>query len=303
MLLDGAERIGKFFKLSPFIIGALIIGMGTSLPELASSLFAVLEGSTEIVSANVIGSNIANILLVAGLSSIMGGVIYTSRNLLNLEIPMLIISTLLFILVAHDGIINILESIIILASFVVYLAYLLKPKKFLIEGDEVEEIKIEAINKKEKEEVIKSIGWKECSLLIFGMAFLTLGAKFLVDSVVIFSEKNNIAISVISVLAIAIGTSLPEVVVSIKAVLKGKVDLAFGNIFGSNVFNLLMLVGILGLIDNLKVSKEMVMVGLPFLLVSTFIFYVSAASKKIYLWEGLMFIVVYALFVIKVIGL
>lgn len=104
-LLEGAERIGKYFKLPAFVIGALIVGAGTSLPELATSGFAVAEGVTEIVAANIIGSNIANILLVAGFAAIIAGVLHTSRNLLRLELPLLIIATSLFLFVSMDGII------------------------------------------------------------------------------------------------------------------------------------------------------------------------------------------------------
>jgi cation:H+ antiporter len=121
------------------------------------------------------------------------------------------------------------------------------------------------------------------SLLLGGVVLLAVGANYLVDSVVAFSEKLNIATSIVSVLAIAVGTSLPEILVSVKAVLKGKTDLAFGNVFGSNVFNILMLTGILGLFSDLVVSKEMIEVGLPFLAITTLIFYVSATARRIYI--------------------
>ncbi len=302
-LLEGAERIGKYFKLPPFVIGALIVGIGTSLPELASSGFSVAKGVTDIVAANVIGSNIANILLVAGLSAIIGKVISTNKNLLKLEIPLLVISTSLFLFVAFDGMITFTESLVMLFSFFVYLVYLLNTDKYQTEEDKEELEEIAKEKMKTKEEVISKIGMKELGLLLAGAILLSAGANFLVDSVVAFSGKLNIATSVVSVLAIAVGTSLPEILVSVKAVLKGKTDLAFGNVFGSNVFNILMLTGILGLFSDLKVSKEMVSIGLPFLAITTLVFYVSATAKRIYIWEGLMFLAFYALFVLEVIGL
>ena len=312
-LLEGAERIGKFFKIPAFVIGALIVGIGTSLPELASSAIAVWDGVTDIIPANVIGSNIANILLVAGLASIIGGVISTTKNLVKLEIPLLVISTSLFIFVSFDGIINFVEALVMLVGFIIYIVYLLNIDKYKTaydEMDEREENEIEslALTRRdglldEKEEIINNIGKKEIVLLFGGIVLLAVGASYLVDSVIAISEKINIATSIVSVLAIAIGTSLPEILVSAKAVLKGKTDLAFGNVFGSNVFNILMLTGILGLFSDLEVSPEMISVGLPFLAVTTLIFYVSATAKRIYIWEGLMFILFYILFVLKVIGL
>ena len=309
-LLEGAERIGKFFKMPPFVIGALIVGIGTSLPELASSGFAVLKGETSIVASNVIGSNIANILLVAGLAAIIGKVIYTAKNLLKLEIPLLVISTSLFLFVSFDGLITIIEAIVMLFAFFVYVAYLLNTDKHKSVLDEQEQADEKAIELKQKglitkttDEVIKEIGIKEISFLIGGMLLLAGGANFLVDSVLAVSDKFSIAPSIVSVLAIAVGTSLPEILVSVKAVLKGKTDLAFGNVFGSNVFNILMLTGILGLFSDLVVDEKMLSIGLPFLAITTLIFYVSATAKRIYIWEGLMFLAFYILFVFKVIGL
>ncbi len=302
-LLEGAERIGKYFKLSPFVIGALIIGIGTSLPELATSIFSILEGKSEIVTANVIGSNIANILLVAGMAAVVGGVISTAKNLLKLEIPLLVISTSLFLFTAMDGVITFTEALVVLFSFVTYLIYLLNVNKFQTKEDIEELLEIERDREKVKEEKINKIGKKEFLLLFFGIIFLSLGANYLVDSVKAISEKMNIGVSVVSVLAIAVGTSLPEILVSVKAVLNGKTDLAFGNVFGSNVFNILMLVGVLGIFTDLPLSKEMVEIGLPFLAITTLIFYVSAAAKRIYIWEGLMFLIFYLLFVLKIIGL
>ena len=289
-LLEGAERIGKFFKLPPFVIGALIVGIGTSLPELAASGFAVADGVTDIVAANVIGSNIANILLVAGLAAVIGGVITATKNLVKLEIPLLVISTSLFLFVAFDGLITFVESLVMFTAFIVYVVYLLNSDKYKNEEDIAEAIALKKINSraknlsKDKEgEIVDSIGTKEFILLIGGGFLLALGANYLVETVIAFSEKTAISTDIVAVLAIALGTSLPEILVSVKAVLKGKTDLAFGNVFGSNVFNILMLTGILGLFSDLKVNETMLSIGLPFLAITTLIFYVSATAKRIYI--------------------
>jgi cation:H+ antiporter len=281
-LLEGAERIGRYFKMPAFVIGALIVGIGTSLPELASSGFAVLRGETSIVASNVIGSNIANILLVVGLASIIGRVIYTAKNLLKLEIPLLVISTSLFLFVSFDGLITFAEALVMLFAFIVYVFYLLNTDKYQTEED-LRELKEEKKEETTQTEVVEKIGIKEILYLVGGIVLLSTGASFLVDSVLAGSEKFNIAPSIVSVLAIAVGTSLPEILVSVQAVLKGKTDLAFGNVFGSNVFNILMLTGILGLFSDLVVDENMLKIGLPFLAVTTIIFYVSATAKRIYI--------------------
>jgi cation:H+ antiporter len=290
LLLEGAEKIGKYFKMSDFLIGALIVGIGTSLPELISSGFAVLKGETSIVASNVIGSNIANILLFVGLSSVIGKVIFTAKNLLKLEIPLLVISTSLFLSVSYDGLITFAEALVMSFAFIVYVLYLLNTDRYQIEEDvkELEEEKAAEL-KAEKEdnfikaEVIEKIGIKEILYLVGGIILLSIGANFLVDSVLAGSEKFNIAPSIVSVLTIAVGTSLPEIIVSVQAVLRGKTDLGFGNIFGSNVFNILMLTGILGLFSDLVVDENMLKIGLPFLAITTIAFYVSATAKRIYI--------------------
>lgn len=305
-LLTGAERVGKYFKLPPFVIGALIVGIGTSLPELASSISAVLADTGEIVVANAVGSNIANILLVAGLSAVVGrqvmkgskgkGVvgnkIVSTKNLLNLEAPLLVISTVLFLGVAYDGVVNRGEAVLITAAFLVYLGYLL----FHESDDEDEEPNDEG-------EEVKQLLPKDYFMLVGGSALLGLGANYLIHSVVELSEIWQINPALISASAIAVGTSLPEILVSVGAVMRGRMDVAFGNVFGSNVFNMLMLVGTIGLFTNLPVDPDTLAIGLPFLAITTFIFFVSVTSRKIYVWEGLMFLIFYAFFIMKLFGL
>jgi len=288
-LLVSAERIGKYFKLPAFVIGALIIGIGTSLPELASSIAAVLGGEAEIVAANAVGSNIANILLVAGLSAIVGRQIVSTKNLVNIEISLLMLSTVLFLGVAYDGIITQAESILIGASFIVYFSYLLFHR---------EDVDVQAVG-----EVVEKIEIKDYMFLILGSALLGLGANYLIESVIAISLIFDISPGVISISAIAVGTSLPEILVSVKAVMRGQTDLAFGNVFGSNVFNMLMIVGTVGIFADLPLDEKTLMIGLPMLAVSTIAFIISSMSMRIYMWEGFMFLILYAFFMFKIFGL
>ena len=288
-LLEGAERIGHYFKLPAFVIGALIVGIGTSLPELASSIAAVLGGEPEIVAANAVGSNIANILLVAGLSAVVGKKIVSTKNLLNIEISLLLLSTVLFIGVAYDGLITRPEAVLVAISFVIYLAYLL----FHEDEEESDEIG----------EVVEKITAKDIGLLIAGSALLGVGANYLIDSVIHISQVFNISPEIISISAIAVGTSLPEILVSVTAVLKGKTDMAFGNVFGSNVFNMLMIVGSIGLFTNLPLDNKTITIGIPVLAVTTLSFIIASMSQRIYIWEGLMFLVFYGFFMFMIFGI
>ena len=295
LLLASAEKIGFAIGLSSFVIGMVIVGLGTSLPELFSSVAASLRGATEIVSANAIGSNIANILLVVGISSIVGRKLVMTKNLIDLDLPLLAITTIFFIGVVWDKQVTLAESILLLVVYGIYLVYAMVHKP---EGDKgAEKGMVDKKNTKRPKIVVKDI-----LFLVLGIVGLVLGAKYLIDSVVELSSILNIGVGVISLVAIAFGTSLPELIVSVKAALQKKSDIALGNIFGSNVFNLLVVVGIPGLFKTLALDEKTFSIGIPALIVATFLFIISGISKRIYIWEGAMFVLVYILFVGKLFG-
>lgn len=290
-LIKGAERIGRFFGLPAFVIGALIVGVGTSLPEVASSFAALLAKTPEIVISNAVGSNIANILLVAGLAAVVGGKIVSTKELIDIEVPLLVAASAIFLGTAYDGVVTTVEAALLFVGFVVYVSYL------LIHPDE------SVVDEDHKQEKVKHLEIQDFAMLIGGGIGLVLGAKFLIDSVIVIAVSFGVSAGVVAISAVAVGTSLPEIIVSVTAVLKGKTDLAFGNVFGSNVFNVLMMVGIVGLFGPLPVDNQTLLVGLPIFAVVTIMFVISAISKRIYIWEGLMFLLVYVFFIIKIFGI
>lgn len=308
--LNSAERIGLAIGLSPFIIGVTIIAAGTSLPELISSLFAVFQGVPEIVAANVVGSNIANILLVIGVSGIIGKKLFIDKDIIDLDLPLLATTTALFLVMAIDGVITLPEGIILLVGAVIYILYTLVYK-------EVEPLTVENVmlrkevpsEKKALEPLVKdpqarpSFILKDIGLLILGISGLVLGSKFLIDAVIQLSTIWNVATGVIAVSAIALGTSLPELLVSSLAAWRGNAEVAIGNIFGSNAFNLLVVIGIPALFTNLPIDEKTLSLGLLFLVVSTFLFIISGISRKIHRWEGAFFILIYIVFIAKLFGL
>lgn len=293
-VLDGAKKVGLWLGLSPFVIGVLIVGFGTSAPELVSSIAGVLQGATEIPVANAIGSNIANILLIVGLATLMARkALSISTNIVDVEIPLFILSTALLIGVAYDGIVTVPESILLLLGFFVYALY------NLFHVDDSETVRASRAATSEKKTPTPS----ELVFLALGFAFLIAGSNYLITSVLALSDTFNIAVGIITILAVAIGTSLPEFFVSIKAAFMGDADLSIGNIFGSNTFNALVVVGIPGLIDTLKLDAPTVSIGLPTFAVVSLIFAFSGLSRKIHVWEGAFFILIYILFAAKLFGL
>ena len=294
LLLEKSEKIGRIIKLSPFVIGVIFVGLGTSLPELTSSLMAVFKGYTQIVPANVIGSNIANILLIVGIASIIAGRLIVTKNLIDLELPLLALSTMFFFGVVWDGKIVLAESLFLLAFFGIYFSYIILHKDEKEEKKKIEEPQLK-INK-------EKIKGKDILLLVVGAILLFLGAKFLIDSVVSLATILGVAVGVITLVAVAVGTSLPELIVSVKAALQKKSEIALGNIFGSNAFNLLLVIGLPGLFATLYLDSQTITYGLPFLAAATFLFIISGISRTIHLYEGAMFVIIYVFFIGKLFG-
>lgn len=304
-LLSGAERIGLAIGLSPFIVGVTIVGLGTSLPELISSFIAVFEGVPEIVVANAVGSNIANILLVVGLSTVIGRRLVVTKNLIDLDLPLLAIGTTLMIGVAWDREVTFLESAILLITYGVYFAYTILHRDDVKTEEDTElavfikknSAYISKISKKIAE--IPKIALRDFGLLAAGAIGLFLGAKYLVESVINLSDMLNIGAGVIAITAIAIGTSLPELIVSIRAAVQRKSEIALGNIFGSNLFNMLVVIGLPGLFTTLPLDEKTFSIGLPVMAAATFLFVVSGISRRIHMWEGAFYLILYVFFIGK----
>ena len=306
-LVESAEKIGKAIHLSPFIIGVTIIGIGTSLPELGSSLAAVFQGHTEIVMANVVGSNIANIFLVIGLSAAVAGSLVVKKSLIDIDAPLLGGTTALLIFIMLDRKIDFGEAILLLVGFVIYALYAVLQKQ---DNENVKEVLPSRIERRQEEasRELKTSGEEKLSLkvflyLIMGVVGLFLGSKYVVGSIVNISTIAHISSSLISITALAIGTSLPELTVSVKSALKKKYEIAIGNVFGSNVFNVFLVTGVPALIKPLKVDSLTFSVGLPFLAVATLLFIFSGISRRIHRWEGLMYLLLYVLFIVKLVNL
>jgi len=301
--IESAEKIGLALKISPFIIGVTIVAMGTSLPELMSSLVAVFKGATEIVVANAIGSNIANIFLIVGISSIIAKSLIVRRNLIDLDAPLLIAFTSLFIFSAWDRVIVLGEGILLIIGFIIYLLYTAFQGRDSDLKSEIVEILPLRADRREKKVKQGGLSLAVFFYLFLGGIGLAVGANYTIEAVLKLSALFNVATSFIAITAVAIGTSLPELIVSAKAAFNKKYEIALGNIFGSNIFNILLVVGIPALIKPIAIDDLTFAIGLPFLVVSTLLFAISSISQKIHIWEGLAYLLIYVFFVIKLAGI
>ncbi|HBQ98835.1 MULTISPECIES: calcium/sodium antiporter [unclassified Roseofilum] len=280
---DSAEVLGLFFRLPSFIVGVLLLSVGTSLPELLSSLVAVFDNSSEIVFGNVLGSNIANIFLIVGVAAVFSKGLILEYDLTKVDLPLLLGSALLLILAVINEQFSHGEAIFCILGYIVYLFYTLSHRT---------EEDTDNPNP-------QTFPIKEALVLVTSCFGLYFGAVFTIESVTQISEALNIGKHIIAVSAVALGTSLPELIVSLNAARKGNAEMALGNVVGSNIFNSLVVMGIPGLIAELEINHDLLIIGLPFFAAGTLLFYTVTQDKHITQWEGLLFFVFYGLFIAK----
>ncbi len=288
MFVEGAKQIGASLGMSAFAIGVLIVGFGTSFPELASSFAAIIQGSPELVVANAVGSNITNILLVVGFVTLLGGRIIIKRDLIKTELPIFFIASTHFLLMMYDGVVDRIEAVLLVGTFAAYIWYLFSDAE---RDDRVE------LHEEDKQP--PRLQAQALAFTVLGLGAVLVGAHYAIEMVINLGGTLAVPVEVISIFAIALGTSLPELFVSIKAVRDGHGEMAIGSIFGSNAFNILMVVGIPGLFVALPATDVVLSVGLPVLIAASAIFFVNGLAKQVMRWEGAMLLLFFAFFVIK----
>jgi len=279
--IAAAEKIGLSFGIPAFIVGVTIVAAGTSLPELVTSIFSVLENSSEIVVGNVVGSNITNILLVLGLTAIVGKRINIDFDIMNIDMPLFIGSAFMLWFCIYDNHFSKLEAVVCLIGLFIFLAYTFGADK--TEQEEGEEKVV--------------LDWKVFVTLILGAIGIKYGAEYTVKSIIEISDELNIAKEAIALSAVAFGTSLPEIIVSVKAAQKGKPEIAIGNVLGSNIFNTFAVMGIPGLIGVLAIPENITAFSLPLMMTASFLFLIMMITKKISNWEGYILILFYVIFI------
>lgn len=291
LFVAGAERAGLALGWKPFVVGVLVVGIGTSLPELASSLAGVYSGVPEMVIANVVGSNIANILLVLGVIAFLSGPILIRERLIKTELPIFIIATVHFTAVVFDGVIDRAEGLLLVGTLGAYFWYLLYDSH---------EAKTDVSG---SSQTAKRLQLRDILTLLVGLAAVLAGAKFAVDMTVNIATLMGISLTFITITVIAIGTSLPELAVSLQAVRRKQSEMAVGNIFGSSAFNMLAVAGVPALFVSLPAGVEVMTLGLGVMVAASIILFVSGLARQVMRWEGLMLLLFFAFFVGKLITL
>jgi cation:H+ antiporter len=242
VLVRGASRIAILAGVSPLVIGLTIVAYGTSAPEAAVSIMAGLANQPDIAVGNVVGSNIANVLLILGLSALAAPLI-VAQQLVRLDVPIMIGISVLVLLFGWNGSISAAEGTILVIGAVAYTAFLIRQSR----KEKSQEVRQEYEQEFSAEEAKKSGIGVNVLLVLGGLAILILGSRFLVTSAVAIAQRFGVSELVIGLTIVAVGTSLPELATSVIASLRGERDIAVGNVVGSNIFNLLLVLGAAGI--------------------------------------------------------
>ncbi len=248
--VTGASLTAKYFGMSPLLIGILIVGFGTSAPEMVVSIISSLQGNSEIALGNAYGSNIANISLILGTTAIISP-IYLNSTILKKELPILTIVTSFCLFQALDNKISFLDSVVLLILFLFLTFWSIKES--VGKHDDSFSKEMEVKNQDKKTSLKKSF-----FILFIGLIFLIISSKILVWGAVEIAKAIGLSDMIIGLTIVAIGTSLPELASSIIATKKGEHDIAFGNVIGSNLFNTLVVVGIAGIVRPFNISNEII---------------------------------------------
>lgn len=288
-LVEGSSNVAKRFHIPEIIIGLTIISIGTSMPELFVSITSALDGYPDMAIGNVIGSNIVNLLFILGLSSIIKSVAFKRETRL-IEIPICLFVSIAFMIICNIGQdVSRLDGIILIALFILFIIYTIvmafKGEEFDKEDDNVEEEK----------EAKKGSTLKDVLFIVLGVVALKVGGDLAVDNAVNVAKILGLSEKIISITILAIGTSLPELVTSVSAAIKGKSDIAIGNILGSNIFNMLLIIGTSSLIKpivyNMSYNKDLIILIAGTAILS--LFPLIPPKNKMSRMNGVIYVIMY----------
>jgi cation:H+ antiporter len=284
LLINQSERIALKFKIPEFIIGATLIALGTSLPEMAASIAASYNGKPDIAIANVIGSNILNITLVLATVFIISKKINPSRDFFAKDSTWALVPVLVFILMIIDGMISRFDAALLLLLMGAYLLFLLQDAKNIPEED------LEDLDE-------STFSWSKVVPLLFaGFVLVIVGAHFTVESASEIAKDFGISEWIIGIIMISLGTSLPELVVSISASMRGKVDMAIGNIIGSNMANTTVVLGAAALTNPMAINASAYLFDIATMIVATLLLVFITANKLYNKSAGISLIIILGLF-------
>jgi cation:H+ antiporter len=294
-LVKGSSSIALRLRLSPLVVGLTIVAFGTSSPELLISVQSALKGSPDIAMGNVVGSNICNLALVLGLTAVINPVRVLS-NSIKVDWPMTMGSAILLFLVVREGTLGAIEGIIFLAGLGIYLVFTITKSRMDVKSErlKMEEDQIPDAPKKQM--------WKDIFFIALGCLALYYGSEWFVSSTIDLAISIGVEERVVGLTVVAFGTSLPEMVTAAVASYKGESDLALGNLMGSNIFNILAILGITAIIKPIYVNEVILNNDIIWMLMITLmILPLMIVRREVGRGDGLVLLVVYVIYVYTVV--
>lgn len=296
-LVRGATRLSNLIGLSPLIIGLTVVAWGTSSPELVVSISASLQNHPEISLGNIIGSNIFNVLFILGASALIIPLVVSSQ-LIKLDVPIMIICSIALFVMGLDGELGLIDGILLIAGFVIYTSVLLIKNKNEKQGLSDEFAREYGQRSIDKPHIAL---FKYLLFIISGLALLVIGSRLLVEGARLIALQMGISQLVIGLTVVAAGTSLPEAATSIVASLRGERDIAVGNIVGSNIFNILCVLGFATIFapGGIEISKSILYFDISVMIaVAVACLPVFFTGNLIARWEGALFLAYYAAYMV-----
>lgn len=282
--VDGSSSIAAKFGIPQLVIGLTIVAMGTSAPEAAVSITAALGGNAEITIGNIVGSNILNILIILGLSALITP-LAVAKSTIRIETPFMILITAALLVMGLDKKITLVDGIILIALFLAYLEYLF----IMTKNDKQKDEKADEIT------VLKSL-----ALIVIGLALIIIGSKLTVDSASFIAKELGLSERFIGLTIVALGTSLPELFTSVMAARKGNADIAIGNIVGSNIFNILFVVGISSIITTVPFAENFIFDIAIAIAASVMLWLCCIKNAKLKRWAGILMLLSYVAYFVVI---
>lgn len=287
--VDGSSGIATKFGIPQLVIGLTIVAMGTSAPEAAVSISAAFSGNADITIGNIVGSNILNILIILGLSSVIVP-IAVAPSTIRIETPFMIAITVVMLLLGLDGVVSLTDGIIFLVLFAAYLAYLF----WMAKKDK---------NKESEDEATKNISVvKAIIFAVIGLVLIVFGSNVTVDAATKIAQAVGVSERFIGLTIVALGTSLPELFTSVTAARKGNADIAIGNIVGSNIFNILFVVGISAIIIPVPFDPKFIFDSIIAIAAGVLLLLCCLWTKKLKRWAGITMLLGYAAYFVVILN-
>ncbi len=296
LLVKGAATIASRLGIAPVIVGLTVVAFGTSAPELAVSVSATLGDNADVALGNIVGSNIGNVLLILGACAVVGGLAVQQR-IIRVDVPVLIVVSIAAFVMSLDNSIGRVDGIILVAGLLAYAGWLIREARN--ERTDIVAEYAESVETLEGGAIERPL-WFNVGLVVVGLVVLVVGSQLLVNSATDIAESAGISELVIGLTVVAIGTSLPELATSILAAMRGQRDIAVGNVIGSNLFNLMGVLGLSSIVSSngIPVSDVSLRLDLPVMLAATVVLVpIIWNGFEIQRWEGLVLISFYALYV------